>query len=550
MERRGGVPLIPRLVHRVWFDLGNGPDPPEHAYGSMRDSFDQHHRMEEPQWPPAGMSHAISASDAVNIAERMARDADIERTDPGRGWRIIQWTKPMADEFVARYHVWFLPYWHTYKEPIFQIDAIRYMVLCTLGGIYLDQDIALHRSLDDMLFDAPDSTLQPSALSAPSSPTPTRSETLLGNTAAPHRSPREVVLVECQRVGIRGINNYVVASRRGHPFMEHLVRELYYAHQSVFHCKASFVGTMRVAGPLFLERAFAIYQSLASPSSMGYADYYYYRERSPSNQDQYLQTQRVQDRLDPHFYANDTINNNSNNNNAGNDDSNNDGRINVITIGNRDGYPSTAHDDDLTNNTNLDGHRQSHINSSRVPSPMCGDALFGTGPEPTSMLASEISPLQLSSSPLPRPSPALLALSCSGIAVIPPHSFLPHLRAAKSRLTAIKEFFGSYRAPLLTNPLYDFGYGVHVFHKSWGCAKKVLCDLFRAFALIVVVCLLAIVAWVSRRAHLCALKNAMKSVAHSSPDATTATATAGALVPVTNTAAGVNTAITAKSVTT
>ena len=231
---------IPRLVHRVWFDLGSGAHPPEEKYGEMRASFLRHHALKEPQWPPPATEvsiHKEHVSEMVDRAERIACDADFERDDPNGQWRVIQWSKPMADEFVARRYAWFVPYWETYKEPIFQIDAIRYLVLCALGGVYLDQDILFYRNIEPMLRD-PGVWVNIPGLS------------------------RGVVLIESKRVGVKGINNYVIASERGNDFMTHVVSGLVVAHESVFHLRSSFIGTMRVAGPLFLERSLATYQSI------------------------------------------------------------------------------------------------------------------------------------------------------------------------------------------------------------------------------------------------------------------------------------------------
>ena len=57
----------------------------------------------------------------------------------------------MALKFIDENFHWFLPTFKAYKYPIQRADAIRYFVLLTYGGVYIDLDDGCERRLDPLL---------------------------------------------------------------------------------------------------------------------------------------------------------------------------------------------------------------------------------------------------------------------------------------------------------------------------------------------------------------------------------------------------------------
>lgn len=101
-------------------------------------------------------------------------------------YEIRMWNATSARTFIAEHYEWFLPVYDGYRYPIQRIDALKYFVLFHYGGVYMDLDIACRRPLDPLLqFPA----------------------------WFPEASPL-------------GVNNDLMASRRGHPILERMTRRL------------------------------------------------------------------------------------------------------------------------------------------------------------------------------------------------------------------------------------------------------------------------------------------------------------------------------------
>jgi mannosyltransferase OCH1-like enzyme len=92
--------MIPPVIHRIWFDLGKGPDLPE-SYRKLAD-------------------HCNS----LNV-----------------GWTEKQWDKSKAEKFVGKYFPDFLKVYRSYTYEIQRIDVLRYLIMYQIGGVYLDADI-------------------------------------------------------------------------------------------------------------------------------------------------------------------------------------------------------------------------------------------------------------------------------------------------------------------------------------------------------------------------------------------------------------------------
>lgn len=66
-------------------------------------------------------------------------------------YKYILWTDVMIEEFITTNFNWFLPVMKSYKYPIQKADIIRYFVLYTYGGVYIDLDDVCERNLDPLL---------------------------------------------------------------------------------------------------------------------------------------------------------------------------------------------------------------------------------------------------------------------------------------------------------------------------------------------------------------------------------------------------------------
>jgi len=66
-------------------------------------------------------------------------------------YEYILWTDEMALNFVKEEYPWFLDTFKSYKYPIQRADAMRYFVLLSYGGVYIDLDDGCQRRLDPLL---------------------------------------------------------------------------------------------------------------------------------------------------------------------------------------------------------------------------------------------------------------------------------------------------------------------------------------------------------------------------------------------------------------
>lgn len=57
------------------------------------------------------------------------------------GWQYILWNNEMGRKFIEEKEPHFLPYYLAFKYEIQRIDAIRYVFLKHIGGIYCDLDV-------------------------------------------------------------------------------------------------------------------------------------------------------------------------------------------------------------------------------------------------------------------------------------------------------------------------------------------------------------------------------------------------------------------------
>lgn len=141
-------------------------------------------------------------------------------------WEYRFWTDLSLRELIEGHYAWFLPIYDGYPIPIMRVDAARYFLMHHHGGVYVDMDFESLRPVDGLLTDK---------------------EVVFGHEPAAHLD----MLMTRDR-GLEGIVcNAFIASRPGHPFWEHVFRELAGAHKEW--------NPLDATGPFFLTRALRRY---------------------------------------------------------------------------------------------------------------------------------------------------------------------------------------------------------------------------------------------------------------------------------------------------
>lgn len=137
-------------------------------------------------------------------------------------YQYIMWTDEMSKEFITKEYPWFLSTFESYKYPIQRADAIRYFVLFSYGGVYIDLDDGCERKLDRLL------TVP--AFARKTSPT--------------------------------GISNDVLGSVVGHPFFEKLMHSLKKYDRNWL---VPYITIMASTGPLFVSMVWKQYKRWGVP---------------------------------------------------------------------------------------------------------------------------------------------------------------------------------------------------------------------------------------------------------------------------------------------
>lgn len=101
---------IPRIIHFVWFRIGNGPANPPEKYQNMINTW--------------------------------------SKFNPG--WKVIVWNEEKTLELLKRDYPTYVEMFEKYKRDIFRIDAARYFILHKYGGFYSDCDITCHANIENL----------------------------------------------------------------------------------------------------------------------------------------------------------------------------------------------------------------------------------------------------------------------------------------------------------------------------------------------------------------------------------------------------------------
>lgn len=144
-----------------------------------------------------------------NIPKQWAdtRDTIIETNSD---YTYMFWTDENGRKFIADHYAWFLDTYDSYKFPIMRSDALRYFILYHYGGFYVDLDIGVKQSMDEMR-------------KLP--------------TAFYKTSPV-------------GVSNDFMASMPQHPFMLYLIKSLSKYNRNWF---VAYLTVMYGTGPLFVS---------------------------------------------------------------------------------------------------------------------------------------------------------------------------------------------------------------------------------------------------------------------------------------------------------
>lgn len=182
---------IPKIIHRIWFDLGKTPKPDPKKYGVMMKSVDEFHKKDE--------------------------------------WEFYTWDEDTSDKFVRKHYP---QYYHIYNQLVnkmMKVDAIRFFILHCYGGYYIDQDLELYKSLDHIALDYPDKKVFVSRLN----------NWIVGTKT----------LSLPPNVGKRLLNNFFFASVPRHPLWIDLIESIP-IKSSWNKFEHSIIGILKVAGPL------------------------------------------------------------------------------------------------------------------------------------------------------------------------------------------------------------------------------------------------------------------------------------------------------------
>ena len=69
------------------------------------------------------------------------------------GWEYRLWTNADNLDFIRREYHWFLPFFDNYQLDIQRADAVRYFILYTYGGVYVDLDFECFKPIEPLLDD-------------------------------------------------------------------------------------------------------------------------------------------------------------------------------------------------------------------------------------------------------------------------------------------------------------------------------------------------------------------------------------------------------------
>jgi mannosyltransferase OCH1-like enzyme len=82
-------------------------------------------------------------------------------------YQYILWDDTDIENFVKQYFSYYYETWKNLHPFIKKVDAVRYMWMYLIGGIYFDLDVVGMKRMDDLLLDKPGSAFIPTMNSTP-----------------------------------------------------------------------------------------------------------------------------------------------------------------------------------------------------------------------------------------------------------------------------------------------------------------------------------------------------------------------------------------------
>lgn len=149
-------------------------------------------------------------------------------------WQYKLWTDDMLLDFVETEYPNFLSIYNKYEYNIQRVDAARYLILNTVGGVYADLDIEPIYAVDDLL----------------------TTETVF---ATEHPA-------DASRMGVKQlVSNAFMATAPNRPIFDTIIRQLALRHQKTHNNKRMTV--IHSTGPMFLTNCVGEAEVLLLPSN-------------------------------------------------------------------------------------------------------------------------------------------------------------------------------------------------------------------------------------------------------------------------------------------
>lgn len=136
-------------------------------------------------------------------------------------WKYILWTEEMAMKLLKDKYEWFIDTYNKYEFDIQRVDAIRYFILFTFGGFYIDMDVECLVPFTKIIFEYPDDLYF------------VESPNCIGSD--------------------KGISNSIIYSKKGHSFINEILINL--EKNSIkkwYHIKHSYI--MYSTGPSMINK--------------------------------------------------------------------------------------------------------------------------------------------------------------------------------------------------------------------------------------------------------------------------------------------------------
>lgn len=175
--------MIPKIIHRIWFNFK---------------------KTEEGASPPQNYI-----------------DQDIICKDINNDYKFVYWDENKCENFMKTNFPKYYRLYKLYKFDIQRVDMVRYFILYSFGGIYIDMDVHCLRHLEELDED-------------------------------------KVNLVEdVNQMSFYKLNNFFMASPKNHPFWLHVFIQLLKSYNNFLYHKSMHI--MESTGPGMLDKAFESY---------------------------------------------------------------------------------------------------------------------------------------------------------------------------------------------------------------------------------------------------------------------------------------------------